>query len=136
MFRLADAAGVSKLLLAGTTPTPPQPGIRKTARSTERSVPYEVVKDPVAYLARSRQSGALILALEITDQSTSLFDLDLPEPDREIVLLAGSESTGIAGELLALCDAAVHLPMYGQNTSMNVTVALGAAVYLILMKVQ
>lgn len=78
-----------------------------------------------------------MLALEITDASQSLFDFQLPGaaaglPNRPIYLIAGNESAGVSQELLDLCHASVHLPMYGQNTSMNVSVSLGAAVYLLL----
>jgi tRNA G18 (ribose-2'-O)-methylase SpoU len=65
----------------------------------------------------------------------SLFDYRLPA-GQEIVLVVGAESGGVSPTLLQLCDEAVYLPMHGQNTSMNVSVALGAAVYLLLMQLQ
>ncbi|WP_262490625.1 TrmH family RNA methyltransferase [Neolewinella marina] len=134
-FRLADAAGVQRLVLTGSTPRPPHPKIRKTARTTERSVEYESADDAVQYVRDARERGAHILALEITDRSESLFTY-APPVTGEIVLIAGNEAAGIPRRLLAECDASVHLPMYGRNTSMNVSVALGAAVYLLLMKLQ
>ena len=82
-----------------------------------------------------RFAGVRIVALEITDRSASLFDYRLP-PDQEIVLVVGAESGGVPTTLLQHCDEAIYLPMYGQNTSMNVSVALGAAVYLLLMQLQ
>ncbi len=134
-FRLADAAGLSGLVLAGTTPAPPHAKIGKTARSTIRAVPYTIVDSATAYVEQAAASGYHIIALEVTTDSQSLFDF-LPEPDQPILLIAGRESSGIAPELLERCHTSVHLPMYGQNTSMNVAVALGAAVYLLLMKLQ
>ncbi|CAH0999618.1 tRNA (guanosine(18)-2'-O)-methyltransferase [Neolewinella maritima] len=98
-------------------------------------MPYEVITDPLQYIETARRQGKLILGLEITSQSTSLFTYRLPH-DREILLLAGTESSGLSAPLLAACDATVHLPMHGQNTSMNVAAALGAAVYLLLMQLQ
>ncbi len=136
VFRLADAAGLSGLVLGGTTPAPPNHKINKTARSTVRSIPFNVPVDTLAWLTEKQQAGALVVALEITDQSQSLLSYRLPDKvlkgDKEVFLIAGSESAGIAPELLAICDQAVHLPMFGQNTSMNVAVAMGAAVYLLL----
>ena len=83
-----------------------------------------------------------MLALEITDRSESLFDFVPRSPGfgdsaagsagYDLLLIPGTERTGVRAPLLARCDAAVHLPMYGENTSMNVAVALGAAVYLLL----
>ena len=123
------------MVLAGSTPRPPHPKINRTARSTVRSVPYREVADAAGYLEAAKQDGFLIIALEITSLSKSLFDYTLP-PQAPIVLMAGTESSGLSPGLLALCDESVHLPMHGQNTSMNVAVALGAAVYLLLMKLQ
>jgi tRNA G18 (ribose-2'-O)-methylase SpoU len=135
-FRLADAAGLAGLLLAGTTPQPPHPKIDKTARSTVRSVPYTYGDNPEALLRQFKCDGAYIVALEITDQSQSLLQYQLPakvlSSGREVVLVTGAEDHGVPPRLLTLCDDSVHLPMFGQNTSMNVAVALGAAVYLLL----
>ncbi|MEO0732670.1 MAG: TrmH family RNA methyltransferase [Bacteroidota bacterium] len=131
-FRLADAAGLTELILAGTTPRPPNRRIQKTARSTVRHVPYREVEDAAAYLEEARSAGRFILALEITDESYSLLEYQPPAEANDIVLVAGAEAGGIPPELLALCDASVHLPMFGQNTSMNVAVAVGAAIYQLL----
>lgn len=133
-FRLADAAGLAGIILAGTTPRPPNGKLARTARSTVRSVPYEEVADASAHLRARRAAGDLILALELTDTSQSIFTYEPPATG--ITLIAGNESTGVPPGLLDLCDGAVHLPMHGQNSSMNVSVALGAGVYLLLMKLQ
>ncbi|WP_116107752.1 TrmH family RNA methyltransferase [Lewinella sp. IMCC34191] len=133
-FRLADAAGLNGIVLAGSTPRPPNSKIGKTARSTVRTVPYTEVADPLTYLRAAREREAYILSLEFADNSQSLFDF--APPAGEIILIAGNESVGISEDLLSLSNAAVHLPMHGQNTSMNVSVAVGAAVYLLLMKLQ
>lgn len=97
---------------------------------------YQSVEDSVAYILEAKASGAYILALELTDTSTSLLDFTLPQrfapEDRQLVLIPGAEASGVAPELLELADAAVHLPMHGQNTSLNVAVALGTAAYLLI----
>lgn len=135
-FRLADAAGLAGLLLTGNTPVPPHPKIHKTARSTVRSVAHQHYPDAIALLHERREAGAHVLALEITDESQSLLTYQLPAAvrngERELILVTGAEDHGVPPDLLALCDGSVHLPMFGQNTSMNVAVALGAGVYLLL----
>ncbi|PHI21068.1 RNA methyltransferase [Lewinellaceae bacterium SD302] len=133
-FRLADAAGLSGLILSGKSPCPPHSKIAKTARSTERTVPWSSTDDLLAELKEAKGKGAYLMALEITDESQSLLEFDLPpiSSDHPLYLIAGNEASGVAQELLDICDVSVHLPMYGQNTSMNVAVALGAAVYLLL----
>ena len=122
-------------MLGGTTPVPPNNKINKTARSTVRSIPYEVTVDSKAFLAKKREAGALVLALEITDESHSLLSYQLPSAvinnDQEVYLIAGAEAAGVSADLLELCHQSIYLPMFGQNTSMNVAVAMGAATYLL-----
>ena len=134
-FRLADAAGIQEIWLSGNTPRPPHSRIRRTARSTDTRVPWTSVDDLPNRLRAARNTGRAVWALEITERSESLFTAP-PLPAAGLVLIAGNEATGVAPGLLATCDRAVHLPMYGQNSSMNVSVALGAAVYLLLMQLQ
>jgi hypothetical protein len=40
MFRTADGAGISRMHLCGTTPTPLNPRLKKTALGAEESVPW------------------------------------------------------------------------------------------------
>ena len=134
-FRLADAAGLEEIWLSGETPRPPHPRIRRTARSTESSVPWVGVDHLPDRLEEVKATGTRVWALEITDRSESLFTVAAPLPER-LILIAGNESRGVPPEILSRCDRTVHLPMHGQNSSMNVSVALGAAVYLLLMQLQ
>ena len=132
-FRLADAAGLAGLLLTGSTPTPPNRKLEKTARSTVRHVEWAYEPDAAARLRVQRQQGACVVALEITDRSQSVFDYRLPQRvlrgEAELLLVTGAEDRGVPPEILAECEAAVHLPMFGVNTSMNVVMAAGVAVY-------
>lgn len=85
IFRTADAAGVSKIFLCGITPMPPHPKISKTALGAEESVPWEYHKQTWRVLENFKKEGHLILALEQTAQSKSVFsythDLEF-EPDQ------------------------------------------------------
>lgn len=131
VFRLADAAGLAGVVLAGTTPRPPNAKLARTARSTVDYVDWSYAADAAAWLSTRRAAGDLVVALEITNESRSLLagPPPLPAPGRELLLVVGAEDHGVPPDLLAECDAAVHLPMFGHNSSMNVAVALGAAVY-------
>jgi tRNA G18 (ribose-2'-O)-methylase SpoU len=66
------------------------------------------------------------LGLEITDQSTPYTEVAAREGN---VLVIGHEAHGIPKPILDMCQEAMHLPMYGVNTSMNVAMAAGIAVY-------
>ena len=48
-----------------------------------------------------------------------------------IALILGDEGTGVPEELLALCDEKVRIPLHGQISSLNVSVAAGILLYAI-----
>ena len=58
--------------------------------------------------------------------STMVWEVDLARPT---VVLIGSETSGIALELLALCDTHVAIPMLGGVNSLNAAVAAGIVLY-------
>ena len=58
--------------------------------------------------------------------ATTLWEVDLARPT---VVLIGSETSGIASELLALCDTHVAIPMLGEVNSLNAAVAAGIVLY-------
>ena len=58
--------------------------------------------------------------------ATTLWEVDLAQPT---VVLIGSETSGIAPELLALCDTQVAIPMLGEVNSLNAAVAAGVVLY-------
>ena len=45
------------------------------------------------------------------------------------MLVVGSERNGIQHEILTCADSVYHIPMYGQNSSMNVAQATSIALY-------
>lgn len=130
LFRIADALGVERLYLTGNSPVPPNRKIRKTSRSTENAVPFEYHVDPCALVRRLRDRGDSIVSLEITDSSVDIRSFR-PEPEQRICLIVGSESRGVSDALLALSDSVIHIPMFGQNSSMNVSSACSIAVFQI-----
>lgn len=129
IFRTCDGAGVGGLSLCGYTPTPPHRHLAKTALGAVDVVPwqkFESVEDAIADL-RTRKIH--VLALEKTESSVSLYDYPLEFP---LALVCGNEAAGLSSEVCALCDAIVHLPMWGHKNSLNVSVAFGVAVYEVL----
>lgn len=128
IFRLSDALGVREIYLCGQSPAPPHKKISKTARSTEQLVPFRYFPDAVQAIEHLKTENYQIIGLEITDESFPV-DRFAPRAARPLALVIGAESLGLFPETLALLDAAVHIPMYGRNTSMNVVQACGIAVY-------
>ena len=132
LFRLCDALGIEKLYLCGDTATPPNNKIKKTSRSTEKYVDYEIHQETEALISQLKASRFYIIALEITSISLAI---NTPEfinainKNRNFALILGSEQTGISESLLALSDKTFHIPMHGNNSSMNVISAASIACF-------
>ena len=134
IFRLADAFGVEKIYLTGTSPVPPNRKMMRTSRATEKFVPYEYDESGINMVKELKSHGYKIISLEITSSSRDIRTLSLPH-EGAFCLILGSESEGIAPELLALSDETVHIPMLGENSSINVASACAIAVFEIVNQV-
>ena len=132
LFRLCDALGIEKLFLCGNTPVPPDTKINKTSRSTEKHVAYEHCKNATQLVSALKESGAVIVSLEITSSSLAIISdefasaIDNKQP---IYLILGAENNGVSEALLSLSDVSAHIPMQGNNSSMNVIAAASIASY-------
>lgn len=133
IFRSCDGANAAHLALCGYTPTPPHRHLAKTALGAVDVVPWTHFDSVTGAIAEARQNGAQILALEFTEESVPLTEIELRFP---VVLVAGNEVDGLSRETMALCDATVHLPMFGHKNSLNVSVAFGVALYETLRRYQ
>ena len=128
LFRIADALGVEKIYLSGTTPVPPNDKIRKTSRSTEKYVPYSYEEEPLELISMLKSGGYTIITLEITSSSIDLIDLSISKNEK-VCLIPGSERSGVRQDLLDASDKTIHISMLGHNSSMNVVTACSIATY-------
>jgi 23S rRNA (guanosine2251-2'-O)-methyltransferase len=129
IFRIADALDVVEVVLTGITPRPPHPTISKVGRNKDRRVPWRYVERPEAALEDLKAQGYWIAALEITDRCQPYYAVGhLPR----VALVLGNEDHGVTRACLALCDAAIFVPMYGKGKSLNVHVSLAVVGYHLL----
>lgn len=136
IFRIADSLGVSKIYLTGYTPRPPHEKISKVALGAENFVPWEFKKSPVILIKslKKEKPKLTIVGLENNIKSTKLISLNKFKPKFPMALIIGEETKGVSKSLINQCDKLVEIPMQGQKESLNVSVALGIAVYAILNK--
>jgi len=127
-FRIADALGVEKIFLTGNSVLPPNPKIKKTSRSTEKYVTYEYEKNPLTVVNQLKDQNYRIICLEITSTSIDITDI-LLKKNEKICLILGSENSGVSQDLLDASDMSIHIPMLGNNSSMNVANACSIATY-------
>lgn len=128
MFRTADACGVTKIFLVGYTPIPPRPDIDKVALGAETWVPWKQYKNLKTLIKNLQKKGVKVVALEKTNNSLEIGNLNLKITER-IALVVGNEVDGVDPKILEICDAVVHIPMYGKKESLNVSIAAGIGMY-------
>lgn len=126
IYRLADATASPKIIFIQKTFNSFENNktIRRISRNTQTCIDTEYwsyEKFDTEYL-----SLPALIAIEITSQSKNIFNTSLPE---SCGFVLGSERNGVPDKILQKCASAVHIPMYGQNGSMNVSHALSISLY-------
>lgn len=130
IFRTADGIGVRHLHLAGITPTPFHPKVRKTALGSEKVIPWTHHRNGLDAVAGLKERGYKLWALENLPNARSLFDTwEINNPDLPVLLIVGNELSGIDQGILDICDRIIALPMVGSKGSLNVEVTFGVAAY-------
>jgi tRNA G18 (ribose-2'-O)-methylase SpoU len=132
IFRTADGAGIKHLHLAGITPTPYHPKVRKTALGSEQAIPWTHHRNGLDAVQEMRERGYRILGLENSPDAGSLFDyFEINKVDESVLLIVGNEISGIDPGILNLCHQVLALPMVGSKASLNVEVTFGVAAYFL-----
>ena len=135
IFRTADAAGVSKIYLVGTTPTPldrfgrERKDIAKTALGAEKTVAWEYVKTIGPLLKKLKEEKVYLVAVEQEKNSVDYKKVKLPN---KAAIMVGNEVDGIPKNITSKCDCVAEIPMSGKKESLNVSVATGVALFRIL----
>ena len=131
ILRSADGVGIRHVHLCGITPTPSNRKLAKTSLGAEHTVAWSYHRNGLAAALSLKESGLRLWALEGGPRSESLFEAmgDLRGPP--IVLVVGSEISGVDPGILAQCERVLFLPMQGVKTTLNVAVAFGIAVYFL-----
>jgi 23S rRNA (guanosine2251-2'-O)-methyltransferase len=80
---------------------------------------------------RLRAGGCEIAAIETSLHAVDLFDW---QPKFPVALLFGHETDGLTGELSAMADTHVRIPMLGKKHSLNVATAGGVVLFELLRK--
>lgn len=128
IFRLADAVAAEKVILCGTTETPPSSRIKKASINTTEWVSWEYAPTAVDAINNLQLTvnNLQVVAIEQSEKSVPYDKADYNFP---IALVVGHESTGVSKEVLEIADQIVEIPMWGVNKSLNVIVSLGIVLY-------
>ncbi len=132
IFRTADAAGVSKIILVGTTPAPvdrfdrPRKDMTKTALGAEKTVVWESSKNIYKAIDVLKTDGFFVVGVE---QSKNSVDYRKVKLRNKTAFIFGNEVSGISPQVLKSCDKIIELPMKGKKESLNVSVVAGIILF-------
>ncbi|MEO1254575.1 MAG: RNA methyltransferase [Bacteroidota bacterium] len=126
IFRLADAGRVAGIYSFKSS-VADLSKVTRVSRQTASQIPYYSLEKlgEVIELTKTYKS----IALEYTNQSMVYTSYSDRTP---CMLVIGNERNGVSQELLNLCQESLHIPMLGQNSSMNVSTATGIILYHLL----
>ena len=128
IMRLSDAFGVAKIYFIGDHAIDLTTKVKRASRNTFKTLDYEFGGEGLSQIQELTKSGYQAIALEITDRSKLIQNLNSNGLDK-VVLVIGSERQGVSEHLLKLCKNHYHIPMYGENSSINVVNALSIGLY-------
>lgn len=131
LFRLADAARLEQLYFYPALFDKTSKKLTKVARSTNKYIKTSILQQQVDI--NHLQAHYQLIALEKTTTSICYAQFQ-PQMNKPILLVVGSEKFGVSPPLLDAVEAALHIPMLGVNTSMNVNAATSIVVYSLLEK--
>lgn len=126
IVRTAAAYRVEHVWLAGATPELRTPSVQKTALGTDRYLTSTSVEKAAEGIAAAQAQGYRVVAIELTDDATPLFELAAAEAT---CLVLGHEDHGVSQAALAAADAVAYLPQLGRVGSLNVATAAALAIY-------
>jgi 23S rRNA (guanosine2251-2'-O)-methyltransferase len=125
IIRTAECTGVDGIIIQKKGAAPVTADTIKTSAGAAFKVPIvkvDHIKDAVFYLQAS--GVQVVAATEKTDNS--LYDIAFEQAS---AIIMGSEDRGISPSLLKVADQTAKLPILGEISSLNVSVACGVFLY-------
>ena len=124
-LRAADGAGVQAVIVPKDNSVGLTPVVSKVACGAAETMPLVMVTNLTRTLEKLQQQGAWVVGT--TGEAEELiYDIDLTGP---MVLVMGAEGPGMRQLTQKQCDFLAKLPMEGEVSSLNVSVATGICLY-------
>ena len=124
-MRVADAAGVSAVIVPRDRSAAGSPEAAKAAAGAMESLPLIAVTNLARAMEEIREAGIWIAGAD-GDADSTLYDIDLVGP-RAWAL--GAEGSGLRRLTREKCDWLARIPLAGTVESLNVSVAAGICLF-------
>ena len=124
-LRVADGAGVHAVIAPKDHAVTLTDVAVQTASGAADTVPYIMVTNLASTIEKLQDRNIWVYGTA-DEAKESLFSVKLPAA---VAWVLGAEGTGLRRLTRERCDQLIHIPMAGQLTSLNVSVACGIVLY-------
>ena len=124
-LRTAEGAGVHAVIAPKDNAVGLTPAARKVASGAAETVPFIQVTNLVRTIEKLKQMGIWFIGTSDKAQA-DLYTYDFKTPS---AIVMGAEGKGLRRLTEEHCDTLVSIPMAGQVSSLNVSVATGVCLY-------
>ena len=125
IFRTAEAAGVTGIVLSAKCADPLSPKVVRSTMGAIFRVPYIITDDIPGFVAKTESTGVTCFAARL-DASEEYDKCDFRVPT---ALLIGNEGTGLSGEASEAASKGVFIPMSGKTESLNAAISASILAY-------
>ncbi len=125
IWRTADAAGLTGMLLAASGADPFSPKVQRAGMGSGFRVPVRVTENLPEELNELRAQGYRVI---VSALDGAPFYEGMPKCDK-FALVIGNEARGVSDQVSAVADVRLKLPMRGGAESLNAAVAAGIMMY-------
>jgi 23S rRNA (guanosine2251-2'-O)-methyltransferase len=127
--RVAECAGAAGVVIGERRTAQVTPVVCRASAGAVEHLPVARVRNLADYLAEAKQAGAWVYGAAASEEAVPY---DQPDYSGRVVLVLGSEGSGLRPRVAAACDQLVALPLRGRIESLNVSAAAAALLYGIL----
>lgn len=126
ILRTAECAGADAVVIPERRAAGVNATVRKAAAGAAAYVPVARVANVATALRTLKKAGLWIAGAAAEAEAVPYTSADL---SRDLALVIGAEGTGLAPIVRRECDYLVAIPLEGQVTSLNASVAAGVLLY-------
>lgn len=125
MFRTAEGAGVSAIVLNGSCADLFQPKVVRSTMGSIYRVPFLVTEDLPLTVSKMKANGIHCYAAHLKGK----VDYTGGQYEKASAFFIGNEGNGLSEELAAQADTLIRIPMGGKLESLNAAMAAGILMY-------
>jgi 23S rRNA (guanosine2251-2'-O)-methyltransferase len=127
--RTAECAGAAGVVIPERRASEVTPAVCKASAGAVEHLRIAVVRNIADFLADAGKAGCWSYG---ADMSSSAVAYDTPDYSGGVVLVLGSEGSGLRPRVSSSCDQLITLPLLGRVQSLGVSAAASALLYGIL----